>query len=174
MKRIFRIKYGDIAAIRQAYDAAARKVLTELAGIQNQEQLNAFAQLFPSFTSELRHFDIEEVRNKFLETQKKLQAQMGEAERLARWKASEYIPSHFKDVFLRIREGRVETSTGQSVRLESARRVLPWVLENRESDKITSRPVDSYTIRKFSPEGVLIGCTLIPWSEVERFSALIA
>ncbi len=174
MKHIFRIKYEDIAAKRKAYDASVRRVLAELAGIQNQEQLNAFAQQFTSFTAELRHFDIEEVRGKFLETQQKLQAQMGEAERLAQWKAGEYIPSHFKDVFLRIRGGRVETSTGQSVRLESARRVLPWVLENRESDKTTSRPIDSYTIREFSPEGVLIGCTLIPWREVERFSALIA
>ncbi|HET9322060.1 MAG TPA: hypothetical protein VFO27_19855, partial [Bryobacteraceae bacterium] len=55
------------------------------------------------------------------------------------------------------------------VTVKSARAMLPRVLEHRRDSMLKCDwPLDLYVIKEFQPGGVLVGCTLIPWEEIER------
>jgi len=88
---------------------------------------------------------------------------------LEAWVSGEPARQWFRDVRLRVRGNRVETSTGQSASLDSVRKVLPVVLRRRNSfGPVQNLMVDSFPVVEQSTEGVKVGCTLVPWGEVER------
>jgi hypothetical protein len=62
------------------------------------------------------------------------------------------------------------------VSLESVRKVLPVVMKHRHGAvdrSFVGLEVDIHPVKRISGDGVLIGCTLIPWPEVDRLQTLL-
>ena len=175
--RVFKIKYEDLAAKRKEYDAARRKILADIRGSKSLEELAAVREAIKAKgRSAYRHFDIEDFRAAFAEWESNLaEPQLNalnekrEAERLKQWLAGENVGSMFTVVKLRIKGVYVETSTGHSATVESAKKLLPWamIMRRKGVTKVDKR-LDVYDIRGFTKDGIQIGCTLVPWSEIDR------
>lgn len=193
VKTVTKIAYADIAEARKKFDTNRRKALAAIAAADTE---NALIEVKTGLASNpggtYRHFDIEDIRNAATErlksiveaAERALDKQTQEARRLAlaasyasdleRWLKGEPARQWFHDVRLRVYHGHVEVSTGQSVTAASARCVLPIILRRRESrGAVANLMIDSYAVRELSDAGVQIGCTLIPWDEVERLPALL-
>lgn len=182
IERRFQITYDELAEKRKEFDVRRNNALSAIAAIETPEALvDLTAELNLAGVRFYRHFDIEAIReaitakrNAFSDTANQDAERLREASQLQRWQTGESVPAYFKTVSLRIRGEFVETSTGQSVHLASAQALLPWVIKNRERrGPIKDKQVDLHEVRTFTDDGVQIGCTLVPWSEVDRLSSVL-
>lgn len=180
--RQFKIAYADLAAKRKAYDVALKAAIKQIDSVENAEQLvGLYDRLNALPRNTFRHFDIEAIGAAVKNKRESLKGadvrraeRISEAEALKEWISGADIYRPFKSVALRVRDGRVETSTGQNVTLESAKKMLPWALAHqRKFGTITGQHVDMHEVRRTSADGILIGCTLVPWGEVERLRDLV-
>jgi len=180
-ERIFKIKYEDLARARKSYDYTRKHYLKEIAATESSEQIEEVKiRIGQAGRDAFRHFDIEDIRNAIGEQEKAITEGMTEKQRaadkeraaaqLVKWIAGEDVPSVFGVVKLRIKGPYVETSTGQSVTVESAKVLLPWAMRYRNKPYFLKAPkqLDTFEVREFTANGVQVGCTLIPWSEIER------
>jgi hypothetical protein len=97
-------------------------------------------------------------------------------EDLAKWVSGESIHRHFDVVRLRIKGEKVETSTGFVASVAAVRKAVPFVKRFRRTGWRsigTKQSVDEHPITRIGKDGVLVGCTLVEWSEVERISKLM-
>lgn len=176
-ERIVKIKYAELAAVRKAADKQRKDVLSAIADVKTFAALAELTeQAFNAPRGTFRHFDIEDFRKALAERRDKFGKADVEAEQLQRWLAGGRLTAALSEVRLRVNGEYVETSTGHSVSLSSARRALPAVMQCRRAGAVVcSDPisVDIHTVNRISPEGVRIGCTLIPWSEVDRLAKQI-
>lgn len=176
-ERIFKIPYAELQAKRKTYDAARRQALKDIAATETPADLQAVLDRLAAMPrNTFRHFDVEDFRvasdqqkKGFDRREVEKQEALREGERLERWLAGEGS-GYFRVVRLRVKGPWVETSTGHSVAVKSARRVLPMVLSRRKKFGAVHEPLDVHEIREFNATGVLVGCTLIPWGEVERIA----
>ncbi len=174
--RVVKITYDELAAARKKYEVARRVAMKDIAAAETLVELKAISEMLAKFGAEghYRHFDIEDIRKALFEREKVFGSLMKEAEALEAWRGGTLLHRFFKTVALRVRAGRVETSTGQSAAMESVRKVLPVVLRRRNSvGPVHNLAVDSYKVVEQSADGVKVGCTLIPWAEVERLPSLL-
>ena len=171
---------------RKQFDKLRRDTLKEVAAAGTLEAIAEVAERLATMPAgTYRHFDIEDFRKAIADREKALgmdrekqrgRAAYAKAEEsdLARWANGEPSYRYFHTVRLRIRDGRVETSTGQSVSAESVRRALPVVLCRRDSfGPVRNLMVDGYPVVEQSTAGVKVGCTWVPWDEVERLQSLL-
>ena len=49
----------------------------------------------------------------------------------------------------------------------AAKRALPVILDRRHTAGALNLPLDGRNITHTGPKGVTVGCTLVPWPEVE-------
>lgn len=97
---------------------------------------------------------------------------------IAKWLAGDDdVRPYFAGVnVLRIKGEFVECSNGNKVSLKAAAETLPLVRRYRkkgwESNGKT-HDVDVYPLKRIDREGVTIGCTLISWAEVDRFTPIL-
>lgn len=180
--RIIKIRYEELAAKRKVYEKQRKEALAEIAAAEDAASLHAIAERLSSMPrATFRHFDIEDIRKaieakkgEFKKEEVEAVERLAESEALEMWLAGKDIRRWFKSVRLRVKGEYVETSTGQSVTLKSAVRLLPWVLSHKGKEASVSERIDVHDITRFSLPGVQIGCTLIPWPEVERLRDMIA
>lgn len=182
--RQFKIAYADLASKRKAYDAALKAAIKQIDSVEDAEQLvGLYDKLNALPRNTFRHFDIEAIgaaikkkRESLKEADVRRVERISEAEALKEWIAGADIYRPFKSVALRVRGQYVETSTGQNVTLESAKKMLPWALAHRRKTTfgpITGQRIDMHEVRRTSPEGLVIGCTLIPWTEIDRLATIL-
>ena len=188
-ERVIRIPYDALAATRKAADATRRQALKDISLAETPKSLHEVAErLQAADRNAYRHFDIEDFRKAiqfkqaaFQESARREEALTEANSRLAQWCAGGDLNTYyagFRDlpVCLRVRGRYVETSTGHSVSLESVRKVLPVVMKHRHGAvdrSFVGLEVDIHPVKRISGDGVLIGCTLIPWPEVDRLQTLL-
>lgn len=176
--RVLKITYAELAAKRKAQDAVRRSILREIAELGTVEALTALRRRLSSAPlNTFRHFDIEDFRrglaereNTFDQRKVEVERERDRREELKRWMAGDLTHGYFNEVRLRIKGDYVETSTGHSVAVSSARALLPLLAKCRGQVVDVQRRIDIHTVRQLNREGVLIGCTLIPWAEVDRIT----
>lgn len=176
--RIVKITYAELQEHRRSADAVRREVLKAIEAAATPEELNELEQRVYEKRGTYRHFDIEDFRkacsarrSKFDQAAVAAADAVSRATLLERWIAGEDVHAFFEQVLLRVHGEYVETSTGHKVALSAARRLMPYVLEHRgDAEYSGGLQIEIHDIKKFSEEGVLIGCTLIPWLEVERLN----
>jgi hypothetical protein len=180
--RRFKITYKELAAKRKEYDATLKQALKDIRETATPAELQTVSERLNSAGRHAyRHFDIEEMRGAINEQREtfnkrevKRQQELAEAEALARWQAGENGRGFFSTVRLRVSGPYVETSTGHSVTIESVKRSLDWALKHRSRfGPVKNKHIDLHPIKRFTSEGVLIGCTMVPWTEVERLPVLL-
>ncbi len=185
--RIFKITFEDLYDVRAKHDKARRIALSEITSAGSLEGLESISTgIAQQPAGTYRHFDTEDIRKAIAEREKALGLDRerlrrsaayakAEADALERWVKGENARGYFQTVRLRVRDGKVETSTGQYASVESVRRALPVVLRRRNSfGPVRNLRVDSFNVVEQTTVGVKVGCTLVPWPEVERLEALIA
>lgn len=77
---------------------------------------------------------------------------------------------------LRVKSGFVECSNGNKVSLDGALKTLPFVHRCRAKGWQSNgqvHDVDAFSLNRIDDRGVQIGCTLIPWEEVDRFTPIL-
>lgn len=189
-ERIFKITYEALTAKRKEYDATRKQALKDIVATETPAALDEVMTRLSEATKQnvYRHFDIEDIRTAYSKQMKAFDEraveehrQIQEAERarthdadLERWVAGEEIYRHFSVVRLRVKGIYIETSTGHRVTIASARPLIPWALKHRlKVGPVTDEhKVDLHRINRFTEKGVVIGCTLIPWGEVERLQSI--
>ncbi len=174
VERVVKITFEELAAKRKEYDANRRLALRDIAGAETAEALAAVSRRLAAIGRDAyRHFDIEDFRKAIAEREREFPAKQREAAELEKWRTGA-DRGYFETVALRVRNDRVETSTGQSATVESVRRALPIILRRRQSiGPVSNLMVDAHPVVEQSAAGVKVGCTLIPWAEVERLPRLL-
>jgi len=184
--RVVKIAFEELSAVRKKYDTLRRQALKDIAAAESLERLSEVAAELAkgSVPESHRHFDVEDFRAAIAEREKALgldrEAQrrstsyaQQEADDLERW-VNGGPRRYFHTVRLRISGDRIETSTGQSASVISVRKALPIVLGRRHSfGPVRNLMIDSFNVVEQSQIGVKVGCTLVPWSEVERLQATL-
>lgn len=99
---------------------------------------------------------------------------------LPRWLAGEDVILPDIDTHVRLRAigDRVQTTTGQEVTLNGVRKLLPFLQQKRKvgwrpKPGEPARKLDLHPLNGIDAGGVVIGCTRIVWSEVDRFAATL-
>ena len=164
----FTITYAEIAEYRKTCKARLKAMLDKIAKCDPTKDADALTKEVNA--AHFRHYELEEVRAAF----NKRRAWHADTHKVELWRAGK--GSEFLDVkenIVRVRDGRVECSNGNSVSAAAVRALLPVVLDHRREVVALDLPLDSYRIQRISAAGVKIGCTLIAWSEVDYLKGII-
>jgi hypothetical protein len=162
------IPYTEITEFRRTESARVKAVLDKIAKCNPAKDADKLTKEISA--GKFRHFQLEKIRAAF----SKRAAFMADDEKIEAWRNG--INGEFLDIkenILRVRNGRVECSNGNSVSIAAARRVIPILLDRRSNSGPISVPVDSYTVQQISKAGVRIGCTFVSWAEVDYVSKSI-
>ncbi len=175
VERLVRITFEELVTKRKEYEANRRLALKDIAVADTPEVLDAVSRRLASIGADAyRHFDIEDFRAAIAEREKGFGVERAEAADLKRWIAGEPLRRFFQTVRLRVWNGNVETSTGQRASVDSVRKALPIILRRRQSfGPVSNLMVDGFAVVEQNTDGVKVGCTLIPWAEVERLPKLL-
>lgn len=197
----FTITHAELMAVRKAADGKVRKYLKKMKAAADADALEAVQnELRREPPGHFRHFDIETLRaaysarvreiEKAIQDIKNAALRAGQekvwAERqaqlakthdadLQRWLNGEELDRHFDVVRLRIKGEWVETSTMQRATITGARRGLRFVFKHRAAGwqaNGETQSVDQFPIKAITSEKVIVGCTEIPISEVDRLAKL--
>jgi len=158
----FVIHYAAIATLRRTAKARVKAVLDKIASCDPEKDAQ---KLTAEINAEhFRHFELEEInaafgrRKEFLANESAIQA----------WRDCKHGAwIAIKGIALRVNGDLVECSNGNSVSRAAVERALPAVLANRNQSLSLSIPLDHHQINRVGSSGVKVGCTLVPWSEVE-------
>jgi hypothetical protein len=191
IRQRFTIPYTEIESARRAAESKRRAYEKELAEAETLESVTAIAgRASAEGEGAFRHFDIDLLQKaataasgrilKSMSAEEKRQYQekrgaqraRAQAEALQRWLAGEDVREWFAGpVRLRVKDNRVETSTQQSATLEGVRQVLPLILRLRhKSGPVEDVQLDLNEVKHAGKEGVQVGCTLVPWPEIEALA----
>jgi len=181
--KVVKIHYSELKQARKEADALRKAMLSEIEEAQDNRSIESTYERFRNAPrGTYRHFDIEDIRNAATTKREQLKKTESDSDReqfaleqLERWRAGERVSVWGGSVCLRVSGNYIETSTGQSVTVESARKLFPLIPEFRhKSESISEQRIDTFDVRSVSPNGVQIGCTLVPWKEVERIAGELA
>lgn len=162
--RRFTIKYRDIAELRKTAKARVKAVIDRIDASDpaNPKEATAINEAINS--EHFRHFELEDIRQHLLRHRKAF----ADRDKIEAWKkGSDGAWLDTKDIYLRIVDGCVECSNGNSITKKTAISVVPELLSMRGKSATLNLPLDSYTIERVDATGVKVGCTLVPWTEIE-------
>ena len=164
----FTIPYEEIKKFRLTAKARVKAIVDRIAVCDPAKDAK---QLSKDIEAEhFRHFELETINAAFAR-RKEWQANEG---RITAWRSG--VNGAWLDVqsiLLRVRGDSVECSNGNAVSVAAVRRVLPVVLARRNDAGRLDLPLDSYHVDSVNTGGVKIGCTVVPWSEVDYISSRI-
>lgn len=184
----FTITHEELMAVRAEADALVRGFVKRMKAAETMEQLHAVnAEVARIGAAGFRHFDAETLRAESEKVATAIRKSVDESDRqeyyrqldashdadLERWTKGEDIHRHFNTVRLRIKDSYVETSTMQRATVKSARRALMFVNKYREigwQSNGETHEVDKFPIKSITATEVVVGCTTIPMSEVDRIA----
>lgn len=160
VKGRYTILYNEIAKLRKTAKARVRTIVKQIedpACDLNWIKKEVNAEHF-------RHFELEEINAAVVKRSEK----QASKEKVSAWRAGENGAwLGIEEIILRVKNERVECSNGNSIKKETAIAVLPVILLNRKKRTSLNLPIDSYAIEAVVTDGVKVGCTLVPWSEIE-------
>lgn len=185
--RRFTIPYATLLERRRESEALRRAALRDISKAETPAGLSAIAaRLSSALRGVYRHFDIEDFRKAIDAKRKEFSAAENaeqrrideakyrdrQAESLERWASGEKINGYWREVRLRINGDVIETSTGQTATLSGVKEVLPAVIKHRHKRGavLGRKLLDMHDTGAFSDSGVQVGCTLIPWPEIDRIA----
>ena len=191
--RRFTIPYADIAAFRSSENVRVNKLLTFVAGCNPNKDGKKLGRMIAA--EKFRHFQLERINAAYQQRVRSLAeakaAKQQAAEQRKRQREIEELnrtePSRVeawrngansawlncRGTYLRVRGDLVECSNGNSVSRAAVVRALPVVLDRRTQAGPLDLPLDGHAIQRLDADGVTIGCTLVPWSEVDRLVDLL-
>ncbi len=181
--RRFNITFDELATARRAADRKVKDAIKLIAATTTVEALTALAERLNDERTTYRHFDIEALRAALTARQAQfdeahsrdpVKVSAKEVAEIARWKAGERKTAWFNTVALRVSaDGQwVETSTGQRDTVESVRRLLPWAMRQRQQvGPVDDKRLAQHTVEEITVAGIKVGCTVVPWAEVEWLHA---
>lgn len=158
----FTIPYSEIKELRRSSKARLHDMLVKIAScdpIKDSKTLTAEIN-----ANHFRHFELEEIQNGFGKRRSWV-ANQSKVEAWRQGKDGAWFGS--KIVLLRLNGDLVECSNGNSVSKNAAEGILPVLLKHRNKTNRLDIQIDSYRIKSIGASGVKIGCTLVPWEEVE-------
>jgi len=166
--RRFTIKFDEIIQCRRTAKDRLKKVLEQISKCNPEKDA---ATLTKRISAEyFRHWELEEVRAAF----QRRKNWVANEKRIEAWRTgANGAWLDVKSILLRIKGDLVECSTGTSVSVAVVRRVLPVVMARRREFGAVNLPLDGYTVKNLKEQGVQVGCTLVPWPEVERLETLL-
>jgi hypothetical protein len=157
------IPYTKIAEVRRTAKARAKAILDKIAQCNPEKDADKLTGEINAM--DFRHFELEEIRAAF----QKRKDWLASNTKIEAWRNGENGAwLDVKETILRVKGDRVECSNGNGISKVTATAILPVLLANRKSNAPLSIPVDSYQINRVSNHGVKIGCTLVPWPEIDR------
>lgn len=187
----FTVPHAELTAERKAYEARRKKYEKLFAAAQTFADLDAASGAAQAEgEAAYRHFDIEILRDSASTARKRIKDAMSAAEQeawqlahdkqlaaeLDRWTKGEEIARHFSIVRLRIRNGWVETSTGQRATVKGSRLALAFIRRHRAkgwASNGTTFDLDAFPLERIEAKGVQIGCTFVPMAEIDRIAPLL-
>jgi hypothetical protein len=192
VKKRFCITNEEMQTVRADYDARRRKHEKAIKAAATLDELDAAKEAAQAEgQTAYRHFDLEiigaaiEARREAItdalseaeaEIHAEHEAQKSQA-RMAQWLVGEDVKPYFSGIIqLRIKGSFVECSNGNKVSLDAAFKTLPLVHRCREKGWERNgqvHDVDAFRLERIDERGVLIGCTLISWQEVDRFTPIL-
>lgn len=162
IRRRFIIPFEEIAEHRRT---AKKRVKEMIALIEACDPDKAAPGLAKQINAQnFRHFELEEINAAFAKRREVL-ANAGRIEAWRKGTSGAWLET--KEILLRLNGDRVECSNGNSVSANTVRRTLPIVVARRNQYGPVDLPLDSYRVNRLSAKGVQIGCTLVPWTEVD-------
>jgi hypothetical protein len=161
----FTITYEEITDLRKTAKARVRAIVTKITQCNPDRDR---ARITKEINAEhFRHFELEEIQSAFRRRERWLSSEI-EIEKWRQGNGGAWLD--VKLTLLRLCDGRVECSNGNSVSEAAASRVVPVLLEHRKKSGELSIAVDGYQVKRVSKDGVKIGCTLVPWEEIDRIA----
>ena len=99
-------------------------------------------------------------------------------EKLAKWRAGEYVQFNSRNVptILRVKDDHVQTSRGAEIPLDHAKRLWPTILEVRQGGKDVEfeRPLGVYSLERINADGsIKVGCHDIGWDEIAYIATVL-
>lgn len=197
--RRFTVTHEALMAKRAAYDALRRKHEKAIKAAQTFDELRtARAAASAEGHQNFRHFDIEILNDLITTRQRQIEQNLSPAERqtirdqiaaerqkeldemLPRWMAGEETPvNRFSSIIrCRVKDGRLETTNGNSVSLAAAKEALTFIRKHRkkgwtEDEQKPELSIDGHPLKSITTKGVTIGCTFFEWSEIDRITPAI-
>jgi hypothetical protein len=157
----FVIPYIEIIELRRT---AAKRLKELIAKIDACDPSDTAALVTEINRSHFRHFELEDIRAAF-SARKELFADRDKIQAWRDGRNGEWLSTDL--TLLRLHNGRIECSNGNSISRAAATAVLPVLLEHRNKATSLAIPLESYKIERTNSDGVKIGCTIVPWSEIE-------
>lgn len=158
----FVISYSDIATYRREAKAKLKVMLEKIAKCDPETEAATITAAVNA--AHFRHWELEDVRAAFLKRKDWIN-QSRTLEDWRRGKGEAWID--IKAIAIRVREDLVECSNGNSVNKAECARALPVLLANRNKSMSLDYPLGAYLINSVKPTGVEVGCTLVPWEEID-------
>lgn len=159
----FIIRYAEIVDLRRSAKARVKSMLEKIAACDPKKDADKLSKEINS--EHFRHFEFEEIRAGF-QRRKEWIANEGKIEAWRKGENGAWLD--VKQVLVRVNGDRVECSNGNHISRSAAVAVLPVLMAQRSKTTSLKLPLDSYQIDRVSNAGVKIGCTLIPWPEIDR------
>ena len=166
-KRRFTVPYTEIAEYRRTAKKRIKQALKDIEtadftapGAREElvKRINAYG---------LRHFELEQINAAF----DKRKEQGADAARVEAWRNGQGDPwLETKAIYLRRKDDRIDCSNGNSVAVAAVREIRHLIIARQRNGNHhgpMGLQLDGYQIKATSDAGVQVGCTLIPWSEVE-------
>lgn len=158
----FIIPYSEIAEMRKTAKARVKAIIALIASCDPTKDADKLTKQINA--EHFRHFELEEINAAF----QKRKEWMADAGKMEAWRAGKNgVWFESKNILLRVNGGRVECSNGNSISRRAAVAVLPVLIANRKRPVSLAVPVDGYCVKRVSDKGVQVGCTLVPWSEID-------
>lgn len=195
--RRFTITCAELTELRKDYDRRRRVHEKAIAAATTLDEVEVSRVRAAAEGREAyRHFDIEILSEAVARRKEEIEGAMDRAERelsqqeqnrrckeqhaanLEKWLAGEDVRDfiYSGDVRIRINGDYVETSNGNRVTIDAACATLAFVAKYRESGWAMNgrkHDVDAFKLERVGSEGIQIGCTFLPWSEVDRCAELL-
>ena len=176
----FTIKYSEITEYRQSAKKRLKLVLDKIALCSPAKDRESIQKEVTK--QNFRHWELEEVTaawNKRIASLSKQEREELEHQRnvpvIEAWRAGKngaYLG--VESILLRINGDRVECSNGNAVSRAAASRLLPILLDNRgKKEVLVQVNLDGHTVERIGSDGVQIGCTLVPWSEIDLIAPML-
>ena len=168
VSRRLTISYEEIAEFRRSEKARLKKILARIAECDPEKDA---AELTKAINAEkFRHFCLEEIRAAFA----KREGWVANQDRVGSWrKGRGHAWLDVKATLLRVKGDSVECSNGNRVSLASVRRALPILLDRRGDCGRLDLPLDGHTLTQIDAEGVTVGCTEVPWAEIDLIKSVV-
>lgn len=197
IEKRFTITHDELTEVRKAADARIKQALATLDAAATLDELEGASQTLAQSHREspFRHFDIERLRELVSEIQKtrfrdesdrrdSLFERTRESQALEKWRNGENVSHYFQDIVaLRVKDGFVETTTGQRATVDSVKRAMTiwrkrkgrnWESINKSCDEEPEMKIDNHRIVSMEAAGCQIGCTFVTAAEIEALAALLA